>query len=67
MEIINSQSNLSRPETGEFTQQTSSEMDANSRLLELTLQLLPTLGTKWNLHNLVSMKRQTLNRVLFYD
>jgi hypothetical protein len=67
MEIINSQSNLSRTETGEFTQQTSSEMDANSRLLELTLQLLPTLGTKWNLHNLVSMKRQTLNRVLFYD
>ena len=42
-------------------------MNANDRLLELTLPLLSSFGTKWNLHTLVSMKRQTLNRVLYFD
>jgi hypothetical protein len=67
MEIIDSVSSLRKTDSGEFTQQTDSELNSNDRLLELTLPLLAKFGPKWNLHNLVTMKRQTMNRILYLD
>ncbi len=52
---------------GEFTSQSSDEQVHNKQLLELSSLLLPTYGNQWNLHNLVTLKRQSLSRILYYN
>lgn len=52
---------------GEFTQQSADEQARNYQLLELAGQLLPEFGSQWNVHNLVTLKRQSLSRVLYYN
>ncbi len=52
---------------GEFTQQSLDEQKRHQQLLELTQTLLPKFGHQWNIHNLASLKRQSLSRVLYYN
>jgi len=52
---------------GEWTQVTRSEQDANKRLLEITQGLLPVYGINWNGHNLLTLRRQSISRILYYD
>jgi hypothetical protein len=52
---------------GEFTQQSNNEIDANARLYELAMGLMPGFGNQWNLHGVVTLKRQTLSRIFYYQ
>ena len=51
---------------GEFTQQNALEQKMQMRLLELSQGLLPEFGLQWNVHSIVSMKRQTISRIVYY-
>jgi hypothetical protein len=53
--------------TGELTQQSADEQARSRELFEITTNLLPKFGIQWNMHNLVSLRRQSLSRVLYYD
>jgi hypothetical protein len=52
---------------GEFTQQSLDEQARHKQLLGLAQALLPQFGHQWNIHNLVTMKRQSMSRVLYYN
>src|ERR1700722_20269565 len=52
---------------GELTRQSSDERAHNRRLLEITSSLLPSFGNQWNSHNIVTLKRQSLSRILYYN
>ena len=60
-------SNAATKLSGEFTQQSSFEQSVNKRLLSLSEFLLPKYGNHWNIHNLVSLKRQSLSRLLYHN
>lgn len=51
----------------EYTQQSSNEQEQQRNLLEIAKYLLPRYGHQWNVHSLVSMKRQTISRILHYN
>jgi hypothetical protein len=51
----------------ELTQQSSLEQALNNDLFEITQTLLPQYGHQWNTHNLVTLKRQSLSRILYYN
>lgn len=53
--------------TGEISQQSCSEEQADKALFEFMKELTPQFGNEWNIHNLVTMKRQTLSRILYYN
>jgi hypothetical protein len=52
---------------GEFTRQSSEEQARNQELLKIASSLLLTYGNQWNLHSLVTLKRQSLSRILYYN
>jgi hypothetical protein len=52
---------------GEFTQQSSSEQSLHNDLFQIAKDLLPQYGHQWNIHNLVTLKRQSLSRILYYN
>lgn len=52
---------------GEVTQQSEDEQMRHVRLRELASELLLEFGFQWNMHSLVTMKRQTLSRILYLD
>jgi hypothetical protein len=52
---------------GELTQQSSDEQLRNRELFEIATSLLPEFGLQWNMHNLVTLRRQSLSRVLYYN
>ena len=52
---------------GEFTQQSLDEQVRHKQLYDMALTLLPKYGHHWNTHNLVTLKRQSLSRVLYYN
>ena len=52
---------------GEFTQQSTIERTLNKELLDVAVKLLPEYGNQWNLHNLVTLKRHSLSRILYLD
>ena len=52
---------------GEFTSQSSAEKISNRELFDLAANLLPNYGNQWNAHSVVTMKRQTLSRILYYQ
>lgn len=53
--------------SGEMIQQSPDEQERNQRLREITEWLLPRYGNRWNVHNLVTMTRQSLSRALYYN
>jgi hypothetical protein len=52
---------------GEFTQQSTSEQDLHRELFDIARVLLPRYGHQWNIHNLVTTKRQSVSRLLYYN
>jgi hypothetical protein len=52
---------------GEFTQQPFDEQARQNELLEIAASLLPQYGHQWNIHSLVTLKRQSLSRILYYN
>jgi hypothetical protein len=53
--------------SGEFTQQSITEQSINNELLNITASLLPKFGHHWNIHNVVTLRRQSLSRILYYN
>jgi hypothetical protein len=66
-ETIRSSENDFTKVAGELTRQSSDERARNRQLLEITSSLLPSYGNQWNLHNIVTLKRQSLSRILYYN
>lgn len=52
---------------GEFTQKSQNEQNVSNRLLEITKELLPQYGHQWNIHNILTLQRQSLSRLLYYN
>jgi hypothetical protein len=52
---------------GEITQQSLDEQANHNQLLDITQLLLPRYGPHWNEHNLVTLQRQSLSRILYYN
>jgi hypothetical protein len=52
---------------GERTGRAPSEIAQEVELFRIAQSLLPELGVNWNAHNLVTLKRQSLSRVLYHD
>jgi hypothetical protein len=52
---------------GELTQQSMAEQERHRRLLDISTFLLPKYGHQWNIHNLVTLKRQSLSRIIYYE
>ena len=48
-------------------QRSADELEGDRGLLEIALSLMREFGPSWNVHNLVTMKRQTLSRVLYHN
>jgi hypothetical protein len=53
--------------SGEITQQTLREQELHLRLREIATELQSEFGFHWNMHSLVTLKRQTLSRILYLD
>ncbi|ABK43263.1 dTDP-6-deoxy-L-hexose 3-O-methyltransferase [Magnetococcus marinus MC-1] len=53
-------------ERGEGFLRNRQEATALDRLKELHLDLIPRLGENWNQHALVTLRRQSLSRILYY-
>jgi len=53
--------------TGELTQQSADEQARTGELFDIATSLLPKFGIQWNMHNLVTLRRQSLSRLLYYD
>ena len=51
----------------EFTQRTSSENDSDEILRKFSKLNIDRAGAQWNYHSLVTLKRQVLSRILYYD
>ena len=52
---------------GEFTLRSLDEEVRDSSLLKFAANLLPKLGSQWNVHSLAFLKRQSLSRILYYN
>lgn len=55
------------PASGESFSRTEDEANELERLRDIHLDLVPRLGANWNQHSLVTLRRQSLSRVLYYD
>ena len=53
--------------SGEQTQQSQDEIFRLNQLKGYTADLLAISGHQWNMHSTVTMRRQTLSRLLYYD
>jgi hypothetical protein len=53
--------------SGEFVRQSLDEQARQKQLYDLAESLLPKFGQAWNAHNLVTLKRQSLSRILYYN
>lgn len=53
--------------SGEFSQRSQQENVSHEELYDLAQDLLPKFGTGWNAHSLVTLKRQTLSRLLYFN
>jgi hypothetical protein len=52
--------------TGEPNARTDLEEQNDKALLHLAQSLLPKYGSQWNVHSLVTLKRQAISRVVYY-
>lgn len=53
--------------SGQFTQQSQDEQVRHQQLYEIASSLMPKYGHQWNIHSLVTLKRQTLSRTIYYN
>jgi hypothetical protein len=51
---------------GEISNRPRHEVDLDSALLGIATDLLPKFGANWNVHSLVTTKRTTLSRIIYY-
>jgi hypothetical protein len=58
--------NVAHRVAGEISNRSSSEADLDSVLLGITTDLLPRFGENWNVHSIVTSKRMTLSRIVYY-
>ena len=54
-------------ETGEGFLRSSKETESLDFLKEIHLNLVPKLDANWNQHSLVTLRRQSVSRILYYD
>ena len=52
---------------GEFTQQSELERKQHERLRDISQVIAQKFGFQWNMHSTVTLKRQTLSRLLYLD
>jgi hypothetical protein len=52
---------------GERFERTTMEENSIKRLRDIHMNLIPDLGENWNQHSLVTLRRQSLSRILYYD
>ena len=52
---------------GEGSLRTDQEMKAVDELLNIHMSLVPRLGAGWNQHSLVTLRRQSMSRILYLD
>jgi hypothetical protein len=51
---------------GELSSRSQSESELDARLLSISELLLPKYGGNWGVHNLVTLKRMALSRIIYY-
>jgi hypothetical protein len=51
----------------EWTQFSRGEQESNKRLLEIAQGLLPSYGNNWNALSVLTLRRQSISRILYYD
>jgi hypothetical protein len=51
----------------EWTRSASAEHEAIQRLLEINQELLPGYGNNCNAHSILTLRRQSISRILYYD
>lgn len=51
---------------GELSSRSQQESVLDTRLLEISKELLPQYGGNWGVHNLVTLKRMALSRIIYY-
>ena len=52
---------------GESFSRSDQEMNAVDQLFNLHMSLIPRLGAGWNQHSLVTLRRQSMSRILYLD
>jgi len=58
---------LKKTKRGESLSYAEQEIKTLDRLKEIHLTLINDFGESWNLHQILTMRRQTLSRILYYD
>ena len=58
---------MQKTANGEISSRTEQEATNDKRLHEINMKLLPVYGDNWSIHNLVTMKRMALSRVIYYN
>jgi len=53
-------------DNGELSSRSKQESEIDTRLLNISIDLLPKYGGNWGVHNLVTLKRMALSRVIYY-
>lgn len=53
--------------SGERFERTNEEENSIKKLKDIHTNLIPELGEDWNQHSLVTLRRQSLSRILYYD
>lgn len=67
MEKIGGTDSNIRKTSGEFTQRTEDEQQRNQRLFEMAGPLFNQFGPAGNAHNLLTLKRSSISRLLYYN
>ena len=52
---------------GELSSRSQQENALDTRLLDISKDLLPKYGGNWSVHNLVTLKRMALSRIIYYN
>lgn len=58
---------MKKNESKEHSQATKFELDEKSNLLSLHEHLVATSGPNWDIHQLATLSRQALSRILYWD
>src|SRR6516162_1090153 len=51
---------------GELSSRSQQESATDTRLLDISKELLPQYGGNWGVHSLVTLKRMALSRIIYY-
>lgn len=55
-----------RTETDELSSRSRADADADTRLRDILVELLPQFGGNWGIHSLVALSRLGLSRIIYY-